>query len=257
MLTEPSTTEYLGVEFANLSLGEVVVELDRLSKSDSFAYVVTPNVDHLVMLHEGQDAVVRERFNKAYKAAALRICDSRILQLLAKFRGISLELVTGSDLTAFLFEGGHLSGKKVAIIGGDEAMLPELRERFPRIELVQHIPPMGVLKNQLAADKIEAFIAANPCQYVLLAIGAPQSEIVAAQCLKVGGPKGVGLCVGASIEFVLGRKARAPVWMQKARLEWAFRLLQEPSRLSKRYFIDGPRILQIMVSHKSKPGPIK
>lgn len=245
MLTKQSTTEYLGVEFANLSYGEVVAELDRLSQCDSFSYVVTPNVDHVVMLHEGQDESVRGRFNEAYKAAALRICDSRILQLLAKLRGIELEVVTGSDLTALLFEGGHFNGKKVAIVGGDEATLPELQARFPDIELVQHIPPMGVLKNQHAADEIEVFIAANPCHYVLLAIGAPQSEIVAAQCLKADRSRGVGLCVGASIEFVLGRKARAPVWMQRTSLEWAHRLLSEPSRLWKRYLIKGPRILTL------------
>lgn len=242
MLTRETTTEFLGVEFANLSYGEVVAELDRLSQCDSFAYVVTPNVDHVVMLHEGQDRGVRERFNEAYKAAALRICDSRILQLLAKLRGIKLDVVTGSDLTAQLFEGGHFNGKKVAIVGGDEATLPELHARFPDIDLVQHIPPMGVLTNQHAADDIEAFIAANLCHYVLLAIGAPQSEIVAAQCLKAGRSKGVGLCVGASIEFVLGRKARAPLWMQRTSLEWAHRLLSEPTRLWRRYLLQGPRI---------------
>ena len=245
MLTEKSTTEYLGVEFANLNYGEVVAELDRLSQCNSFAYVVTPNVDHLVMLHEGQDESTREWFNEAYKAAALRICDSRILQLLAKLRGIELEVVTGSDLTAQLFEGGHFNGKKVAIVGGDEATLPELRGRFPDIDLVQHIPPMGVLKNQQGADEIEAFIASNPCHYVLLAIGAPQSEIIAAQCHKTGRSRGVGLCVGASIEFVLGRKARAPEWMQKSNLEWAHRLLSEPTRLWKRYLVDGPKIALI------------
>jgi exopolysaccharide biosynthesis WecB/TagA/CpsF family protein len=245
MLTRQSTTEYLDVEFANLSQGEIVIELDRLSKRDSFAYVVTPNVDHLVMLHEGEDEGVRDQFNEAYKAASLRICDSRILQLLAKFRGISLEVVTGSDLTAHLFESGQFNGKKVAIVGGDEVTVPELHARFPDIDLVQHIPPMGVLKNQHAADEIEAFIAANPCHYVLLAIGAPQSEIVAAQCLKAGRSRGVGLCIGASIEFVLRRKTRAPIWMQKARLEWAFRLLSEPRRLWKRYLVNGPRIAKI------------
>ncbi len=245
MLTKQSTIEYLGVEFANLSYGEVLAELDRLSQCASFAYVVTPNVDHLVMLHEGLDAGIRERFHAAYNAAALRLCDSRILQLLAKLRGIKLEVVTGSDITAQLFEGAHFNGKKVAIVGGDEATLPELHARFPDIDLVQHIPPMGVLKNQHAADEIEAFIAANPCHYVLLAIGAPQSEIVAAQCFKAGRSKGVGVCVGASIEFVLGRKARAPVWVQKAHLEWAHRLLNEPTRLWKRYLIKGPRILTL------------
>lgn len=231
-----------------------MIELDRLSQCENFAYVVTPNVDHLVMLHEGQDEGVRQRFNEAYKAAALRICDSRILKLLAKLRGIDLEVVTGSDVTAHLFASGHFNGKKVAIVGGDEATLLELRTRFPDIDLVQHIPPMGVLKDQHAADEIEAFVAANPCHYVLLAIGAPQSEIVAAQCLQAGRSKGVGLCVGASIDFVLGRKARAPLWLQRANLEWAFRLMSEPKRLWRRYLMTGPQIFKLAFRfEKSEP----
>ncbi|MDC8753610.1 WecB/TagA/CpsF family glycosyltransferase [Erythrobacter sp. sf7] len=245
MLTKRATTEFLGVEFANLTYEEVALELDRLSRSESFSYVVTPNVDHVVMLHEHKDEDIRKRFSDAYNDAAFRLCDSRILQLLAKFRGTELEVVTGSDLTAILFEKGHLNGKKVAIIGGDDAMLPELRVRFPQINLVQHIPPMGVLRRPDAAREIEAFLASASSDYALLVFGAPQSEIIANQCLNAGRARGVGLCVGASIEFVLGRKARAPTWVRKFRLEWAFRMVIEPRRLWRRYLITGPRIFRL------------
>jgi N-acetylglucosaminyldiphosphoundecaprenol N-acetyl-beta-D-mannosaminyltransferase len=248
MLTERAMTEFLGVDFANLDYEGVLAELDRLSQRDSFSFVVTPNVDHVVMLHEHKNEDIRKRFGEAYSAAALRLCDSRILELLAKSRGTKLEVVTGSDLTAILFEKGHLNGKKVAIIGGDEAMLPELRERFPQVNLVQHIPLMGVLKRADAASEIEAFLASASCDYGLFTFGAPQSEIVANQCLSAGRSRGVGLCVGASIEFVLGRKARAPVWMQDARLEWAFRLITEPRRLWRRYLLVGPKIFWLTLS---------
>lgn len=246
MRTERRTTDFLGVEFANLSYTEVAAELGRLSQSDSFSYVVTPNVDHVVLLHEGQDELVRVRFQEAYKAAVLRLCDSRILELLARFRGTELDVVTGSDLTAFLFSSGQLSGKRVAIVGGDQAMLPDLNERFPDIELLQHIPPMEVLNKPVAVSTIEAFVASSACDYVLFTIGSPQSEIIAHECLAGGRCRGVALCVGASIEFVLRRKARAPVWMQQARLEWAFRLMSEPGRLWRRYLVNGPRIAMIV-----------
>jgi exopolysaccharide biosynthesis WecB/TagA/CpsF family protein len=199
----------------------------------------------VVVLHEGQDEHVKERFREAYKAAALCLCDSRILELLAKFRGVRLNVVTGSDLTALLFASGQLNGKRVAIVGGDQAMIPELNERFPGIELVQHIPPMGVLHKPDAIAEIEAFLASAACDYVLLAIGSPQSEVVAHQCLKAGQARGVALCIGASIEFVLGRKARAPLWMQRTRLEWAFRLMSEPKRLWRRYLAFGPKIVRL------------
>lgn len=248
MLTDYPTIEFLGLGFADLSYGAVIDELDKLSQQESFSYVVTPNVDHVVMLHEGKDQSVRMRFREACQSAALRLCDSRILQLLARLRGVRLEVITGSDLTATLFAAGHFVGKKVAIIGGDEAMLPELRERFPEIDLVQHIPPMGVLRNQKAGSDIESFLASHPCHYALLAFGAPQSEIIAHECLTKGRARGVALCVGASLEFILGRKTRAPSWIQKARLEWFFRLMSEPRRLWRRYLVDGPKVVLIVLN---------
>ena len=59
---------------------------------------------------------------------------------------------------------------------------------------------------------------------------------------QAGGAVGVGLCIGASLDFLTGRKARAPLWMRKASLEWLHRLLSEPRRLWRRYLVEGPRI---------------
>ena len=99
-----------------------------------------------------------------------------------------------------------------------------------------------MLQNPRAIDEIIAFIEQERAHYVLLAIGAPQSEIVAHKCLLAGNSAGVGLCIGASIEFLLDRKRRAPHWMQRLSLEWAFRLVSEPGRLWRRYLVTGPRI---------------
>ena len=49
----------------------------------------------------------------------------------------------------------------------------------------------------------------------------------------------VALCVGATIDFLAGEKARAPMWMRKLGLEWLHRMLSEPKRLAKRYLVDA------------------
>jgi exopolysaccharide biosynthesis WecB/TagA/CpsF family protein len=245
MLTESATTEFLGVNLANLGYEDVVAELDRLSRSDRFSYIVTPNVDHVVMLHEHEDEGIKKRFTEAYEAAAFRLCDSRILQLLAKFRGINLEVLTGSDLTKMLLERGHFADKKVAIVGGDGTMIRDLVGRFPATDFVQHVPPMGLLKRPDAIRDIEFWLSQQQSHYVLFAVGSPQSEIIAKQCFDGGRLKGIGLCIGASIDFILERKTRAPLWLQRARLEWAFRLCSEPRRLWRRYLLRGPRIIAI------------
>lgn len=212
---------------------------------------MTPNVDHIVMLNEKDGArETAARFALSYEAAAMRLCDSRVLQALAWFEGVRLDVVTGSDLTAILFQNGWLDGRTVALIGGDESMTFALNARFPRVDLVQHIPPMGVLGNEAAIAEIEAFLKGRKWNYILFAIGAPRSEIIAHRIMGVEGVQGVAICVGASIEFLLGRKKRAPRWVRAARLEWAFRLFSEPRRLWRRYLIKGPRILSIVSEWK-------
>ena len=49
--------------------------------------------------------------------------------------------------------------------------------------------------------------------------------------------------VGAAFDFIAGAKSQAPRWMQRAGLEWFFRLLAEPGRLWRRYLIGNPRFL--------------
>lgn len=245
MLTESDLQSFLGVDFANVSIERVAAELERLSRSAAFSFVVTPNVDHVVLLHRGESEIA-DLFRQAYSAARIRLCDSRVLKMLARSRGLNLRVTTGSDLTAYLFKNGKLNGKTVALIGGDAAMQAELSLHYPDVRVVQHIPPMGALHNPGAIEKIEEFVANAKAEYTLFAIGAPQSEIIAFKCYSAGRSKGVALCIGASIEFLLGYKPRAPIWMQRLSLEWLFRLLSEPRRLARRYLIVAPRIFPIL-----------
>ena len=56
--------------------------------------------------------------------------------------------------------------------------------------------------------------------------------------------------IGASLEFVAGAQPRAPVWMQRAGLEWAHRLLRDPRRLARRYLMDSPSILPMLLRER-------
>lgn len=251
MLTESDIQRFLGVDFANVSIERVAAELEGLSRRAAFSFVVTPNVDHVVLLHEGESEIA-ELFRQACATACIRLCDSRVLKILACFLGLNLEVITGSDLTAYLFKRGNLDGKTVALIGGDAAMQEELSLRYPAVGIVQHIPPMGVLNKPDAIDEIENFLANTHAEYALFAIGAPQSEIIAHKCQSAGRSRGVALCIGASIEFLIERKPRAPIWLQRLSLEWLFRLLSEPRRLARRYLIVAPRIFLIVWGFKRR-----
>lgn len=244
MHIDGNSARFLGVDFSLSSRDEVISRLHKLSEQE-FSYVVTPNVDHIVQLHEGRNLNTVMAFRLAYSGARFRLCDSKILQILARLRGIHLPLVTGSGLTARLFEEGHFEHRKVALVGGDDEIFSELKARYPKVELIQHQPPMQLLRDSHARKEITNFVSESGCHFVLFAVGSPQSEIIAHACRESGRATGVALCIGASIEFLLGRKSRAPRWMQWLALEWLYRLLQEPKRLSRRYLVEGPRIFRI------------
>jgi exopolysaccharide biosynthesis WecB/TagA/CpsF family protein len=74
--------------------------------------------------------------------------------------------------------------------------------------------------------------------------------MLAAALARGGKATGVGLCIGAGLDFLVGVRRRAPAALRAANLEWLFRLACEPRRLSRRYLVDGPRILRVVWNHR-------
>ena len=237
-------TEFVGVDFHQLDEAAAVDVCVRLAREPRFTYVATPNVDHIVRLHAIMPPAADELW-RAYRGAALRLCDSRILQLLARWSQISLTVVPGSDLTGGLLRDPRLAGMRVALIGADSDAHEWLVRTRSDAAFVQSIPPMGVATNPAAQDAIVDFVERADADVVLFALGAPHSELLCQRIAERAAVHGVGLCIGASIEFLSGAKRRAPVWVRRLRLEWAFRLASEPRRLWRRYLIEGPRIFAI------------
>lgn len=243
-----ASREFLGAQFDGRGIDEIFDWVMNRAASAPFCYVVTPNVDHMVKLNSTHPFV--NFFSAAYDGAALRVCDSRVLSLLARFRGVRLPIVPGSDLTAMLVKHAVQSGDVVSIIGGDEAVLERLRNRKPHVHFVQHVPPMGLARNAPAMLAAARFIADNPARFCFLAVGAPQQEILAHLVAQEGRSTGLGLCIGASLDFLTGRQRRAPLWLQRARLEWLYRLLSNPRRFWRRYLVDGPRVFHLALRWK-------
>lgn len=209
---------------------------------NEFGYVVTPNTDHLIRYHD--DA----RFRELYADARYILLDSRFLSYLFKLvRGVSLPVCAGSDLTAALFRRVIQPDDKLVLIGATEQQAQMLRDQLG-LKNLQHLnPPMGFIKDPAAVETCLQFIERHgPARFLFLAIGSPQQEIIAQQVKQRNRFRGLGLCIGASINFMTGDERRAPRWMQRIGCEWLYRLLQDPRRLAKRYLVRGPRIFVLL-----------
>ncbi len=224
--------------FDKIDFNQTVERITERPTGSAFRFVVTPNVDHLVRMQSEPDWI-----KKIYAEAWLTVCDSRILELMAWLSGEKLAVTPGSDLTESLFENHIDRHEPITIVGASRAVIDALAVRYGLTDIRWHEPPMGLRKNLLAIEQCAEFVAMNPARFTFLCVGSPQQEMVARACLRRGDCEGTGLCVGASLDFLAGKVARAPKWMQKARIEWLHRLLSEPRRMWRRYLVTGPKII--------------
>jgi exopolysaccharide biosynthesis WecB/TagA/CpsF family protein len=119
-----------------------------------------------------------------------------------------------------------------------------LQNCFPTLRIVgTESPPFRPLtpaENQAACDRINA----SGAGIVFIGLGCPRQDMFAH--LNRNRIKAVQLCVGAAFDFYAGNKKMAPEWMQKAGLEWTYRMIQEPRRLWKRYLVTNTLFIFLM-----------
>jgi N-acetylglucosaminyldiphosphoundecaprenol N-acetyl-beta-D-mannosaminyltransferase len=244
--------QLLGLEFADLDAAGAADLLARRAASDPFGYVTTPNADHLVRLHR------QPELRPLYQNAMLRLLDSRVVALAARLIGLPAPRVApGSDLTALLL-GRHLTaGESITVVGLSARWLPALLARCALAPPAHYDPPRGFERDPAALRTTVEFALAHPARFVFLAVGSPRQEMLAAAIQATGRATGIGLCIGASLEFLVGAQPRAPLWMQHARLEWLHRLGRDPRRLSRRYLFDSPPILPLLLRERRAMGKAK
>jgi exopolysaccharide biosynthesis WecB/TagA/CpsF family protein len=211
---------------------------------ERFAFVVTPNTDHLIRFHE--DAA----FRSAVSDASYILQDSRFLSYVFRLtKGVTTRVCPGSDLTQQLFRKVIAPRDRVVLIGASAQQAEALRVQFGLKDLRHHNPPMGFIHDPDAVEACLRFVEASaPFRFCFLAVGAPQQELIAQMLKSRGIARGLAFCVGASVDFLTGVERRAPLIMRKLGMEWLFRLVQNPRRLARRYLVRGPRLFALLPS---------
>jgi N-acetylglucosaminyldiphosphoundecaprenol N-acetyl-beta-D-mannosaminyltransferase len=157
--------------------------------------------------------------------------------------------VYGPDLLPLVCEAAAARGVPVGFYGGSgdvlDALVSRILARFPGLRVAfAHAPPFRELSAQEDAEVCDA-IRDSGARVLFVGLGCPKQErFMAAHrdrlpCAMVG--------VGAAFDFLAGRKAQAPAWLQRAGLEWLFRLCHEPRRLWRRYALHNPRFVALAV----------
>lgn len=244
-MSDAATRPFLGLDLLDAGPQAVAALLAARPAEAPFAYLVTPNADHFVRL-------ARERaLRPLYEQAAWRTLDSRAVALAARMLGLAPPRVAaGADILAALLERYLRAGDRLTVIGLCPEGVAVLRLRLPGVDIAHHLPPPALAANRAACRDAVAFAQAHPARFTVFALGSPVQESLARATQSGAGATGVGLCVGAGLDFWTGVTPRAPRWMQWAGLEWAFRLYQEPERLWHRYLVVDPAILRFLLAER-------
>ena len=140
-------------------------------------------------------------------------------------------------------------GLRHYLYGGSEEALrlleKELAESYKSAAVVgSKSPPFRNLTEEELADHV-ADIRASGANVVWVGLGMPKQELwMHRMTRKLPGMTLVG--VGAAFDFLSGTVPQAPIWMQRAGVEWLFRLIQEPRRLWRRYLMNNPAFLLLL-----------
>ena len=235
----PATIRLLEVDFDNLGLEEIVDILLARPRYARFAYVVTPNADHIERLSR------MPSLKAAYRGAMFCLLDSQAIGLCADRLGLRRPpVVTGADLTAALLS--RLDGRRVAVLGMTAQHVEALEARYPRIRFLHHQPPMGLLHDLPAFRQARDFIRGAQADFIFFAVGSPVQELLAHAVATRRDATGTGLCIGGALIYCAGTARRAPLWMRRRGLEWLYRLLREPRRLAGRYLVADPKVLLLL-----------
>ena len=238
-----------GVEIDVVRMGDAVARIAGWldEPSEVCRFVVTPNVDHTVVVQ------TNTALQAVYRDAHLVLADGAPIILASRLLRRPLpERVAGSELVPHLF--AHATPARpvrVFLLGAGPGVADRaadrIRQQWPGVDIVgTYCPPLGFEKDPREEANILARVADAQPELLVVGLGAPKQEIWVHKHHRQLAAK-VALCVGATIDFLAGEKPQAPVWMRRTGLEWIHRVATEPRRLAGRYAKDAWHFPQLVL----------
>ena len=235
----------LGVGVSAINTSQALDAIDRWIGQREQHYVCVTGV-HGIMESQ-RDAMLKHIHNQA----GLVTPDGMPLVWLSRRMGFPwVERVYGPDLMLALCQQSLVKGYRHYFYGGAEGvpekLITRLSRHFPGLSITGFwSPPFRPLSSEEDQRLIHIINKAKP-DIVWVGLSTPKQEYWMHQHLgRVSAPVVIG--VGAAFDFHAGLKKQAPKWMQRSGLEWCFRLLTEPRRLWRRYLVNNPLFLWLIL----------
>ena len=158
------------------------------------------------------------------------------------------ENLNGTDLTPALLDALP-AGTPVFLLGSRPGVAQDAAALLEQRHDIRVVDTHHGYFSPHEEPRIAEQIAASGARLVIVAMGNPGQELWAARN-HAAMPAPI-LCVGAFLDFTAGRVARAPRILRDLRLEWVYRLLQEPRRLARRYLLGNAGFLLAVLQQRA------
>lgn len=216
-------------------------------------YVIQKEPLHLIGVNADKinELNMNQRLCQIINSCGVINADGASVVMASRFLGKPLpERVAGIDLMQSLVKLSEAKGYKVYLLGARQEIVEKtaeiLKHDYPALKIAGIHNGYFTEENwpSIAMDLKEA----DP-DFVFVGITSPLKEYLV-EFLQDEGLNCVFMGVGGSFDVISGKIPRAPKWMQKANLEWLFRVIQEPRRLFKRYFIGNAVFIKAILKEK-------
>ena len=213
----------------------VVENLDQIRGE----YVCVSNAHTTVMAHD----------DPAYRIiqaeSIMAIPDGKPLSVIGRKQAPGMERVTGPDLMRALFSAPEARNRSHYFYGNTPGNLGKLLEAlltaYPNLQVAGFEPSVFHELTPCEEKELANRINASSADYIWIGIGAPRQEVL---CHRLKGRVcGLMVGVGGAFNILAGVTPEAPAWMKRLCLEWLFRLMQEPTRLFKRYLVTNTKFI--------------
>lgn len=243
----------MGFDFSSGTFEEVLHEIrtEKFREDGYLPVMITPNADQVLQYNNQPE--IKHNFDSSY----FILPDGFPIIAFSKAVGKPLAgKLSGSDFFPLIWKTIITEQRSVFVIAPNETVGEMLTKEYPSVRY--YVP--GMLKDiETIKPEVYRAIAAmgtTTYDYVIIGLGFPKQEIfttVMLDKLKTRLPKmPLFMLLGASFEFYLGLKKRAPKWISKIGFEWLHRLSQEPGRLWKRYTVGNFNFMVFFVKQYFK-----
>ena len=237
-----------GVGICPTSKAEFIKEIFSMPVSPVSATVCLVGVPAIISASE--DSKVAEMYADCSFAAI----DGMPLVKIARRKGFECERCAAPDIMGLVFEESVRQNRTHYFYGGKDdvvlaALRAELEKSYPGIRIAgMYSPPFRPLTEEEDTALCMEINELRP-DFLWVGIGAPKQEMwMQEHREKIHGT--VMLGVGAGFNFIAGTLDKAPEWMEKASLEWLYRLIKEPKRLWRRYVLGGVKWILLRTAEK-------